>query len=92
MVWPMQSQRQISDLLYEIETPRTLYKKVQDIVVHCNKLRPYTTENYVTERHTTPNETSMTTSNLEQGNSTPYISKYGRTVQPTQWYGLPQHY
>ena len=80
---PCKVKRQISNLLYEIETPRTLYKKVQDIVVHCNKLRPYTTENYVTERHTTPNETSMTTSNLEQGNSTLYISKYGHRTTHT---------
>ena len=91
---PCKVKKQISDLLYVIETPRTLYKKVQDIVVHCNKLRPYTAENenYYTESHTTPDKTGMTTSDREQGDSTPYISKYGRTVQTTQWYGLPQHY
>jgi hypothetical protein len=95
---PCQITKKISDLLYEIRTTNTLHKRIQNIVVHCDKLKPYISPNASTllstnsQLQNSDQESSGRTrvpSPQETLDTAGYISKSGRTVRKPLWYGIP---
>ena len=89
---PCQVKKQISDLLYEIETTTTLHKTPRRIVVHCDKLKPYIPQEKPRESPSSrsliknPPDNALDTRTLEPST---YLSRAGRTSKKPQWYGIP---
>ena len=97
MKWhgPCKVKKQISDLLYEIETTTTLHKTPKRVVVHCDKLKPYVSQEHNSEPR--GNSSSKNLVNSPSDNApdtktqepTTYLSRTGRTSKKPQWYGIP---
>ena len=92
---PCEIKTHVSNHLYETETTTTLHRAHRKMVVHCNKLRPYTSESNDQEpsenpKNDDPVEAIPDNVTLEmQGldsTSLSYKSKSGLAIKKPQWY------